>query len=60
MSSEVGACEAIIKSIKTTSDGSFAVSFEINSDEVSIINSLVRLYGNNEKLVMLGIATRDE
>lgn len=59
MSNPIGACQAVIKSVKTTSDGSFDVTLSINCDETDIIERLVRLFGQNEKLINVGFATHD-
>lgn len=59
MSEPIGACEAVIKSIKTTADGSFDITLSVNCDETDIVQKLVRMFGQNEKLINVGFATSD-
>jgi hypothetical protein len=59
MSEPIGACEAVIKSIKSTADGSFDITLSVNTDDVQIINKLISLFANNDKLINVGFATHD-
>jgi hypothetical protein len=51
MSKEIGACEAILSSIKTRADGSVSVSLEINPTEQNTINELMKAFLANDKLL---------
>lgn len=46
---------AIIKSIKTTIDGGFNLSLDINPDDEKIISSLMRKFAEGEKLLQIGM-----
>ncbi len=59
MSEPIGACESVIKSIKSTTDGSFDITLSVNTDDVQIINKLISLFANNDKLINVGFATHD-
>ena len=59
MSEPIGACEAVIKSVKTSTDGSFDITLSVNTDDVQIINKLIGLFANNDKLINVGFATHE-
>lgn len=59
MSEPIGACEAVIKSVKTSTDGSFDITLSVNTDDVQIINKLISLFANNDKLINVGFATHE-
>lgn len=56
----IGACEAILSSVKTLKDGSFAITLEINPDDSEIISKLMRMYAENKRLFSLGIAYKND
>jgi hypothetical protein len=60
MSNPIGACQAVIKSIKSTSDGGFDLTLSVNCDETDIVQKLVKMFGNNDKLINVGFATSEE
>jgi len=51
---EIGSCNAILKGVKTTVDGSLNVTLEINPDEQEIAAKLLKAYLTNEKLFSIG------
>jgi len=51
---EIGSCNAILKGVKTTVDGSLNVTLEINPDEQEIAAKLLKAYLLNEKLFSIG------
>jgi len=59
MSQPIGACEAVIKSIKTTTDGSFDIALNLNCDETEIVSKLIKMFGNNDKMINVGFATHE-
>lgn len=60
MSEPIGACQAVINKITTTSDGGYRLTLDMSADETQIINKLLKQYGNNEKLINVGFATHEE
>ena len=56
---EIGTCEAIVSGIRTLKDGSFEIKFEVNPDDHSLINRLIKMYSLNETLVTIGIVRND-
>lgn len=56
----LGCCEAIVTSIKTRLDGSFAITFEINPSDQQLVSRLIERYALNERLVTLGMAVKVE
>lgn len=52
---EIGSCAAIIKSIKTTIDGGFNISLDINPNDEQLISKLMRKFANGDKLIEIGI-----
>lgn len=55
MFKEIGSTEAILSGINTLRDGSVKVSFEINPENIKVINSLMSCFLAGEKLFTLGI-----
>jgi len=51
MTKEIGACEAVLSSIKTRMDGSVTVALEINPDEKNTIKELMQAFLADEKLM---------
>lgn len=60
MSVEIGACSAILSSIRTRVDGSVTVSLEINPEEIKIINELMKAYLSDEKLLTVGFLRNEQ
>lgn len=60
MSEPIGVCSAVIKKITTTTDGGYDLTLSISADDSQIINKLITLFSNNEKLVNVGFATDSE
>jgi hypothetical protein len=52
---EIGSIEALLSGITTLKDGSCKVSFEVNPDNISVINKLMSKYLIGEKLFTIGI-----
>lgn len=55
MIQEVGSIEAILSSITTLKDGSCKISFEVNPENIQVINTLMSKYLTGEKLFTIGI-----
>jgi hypothetical protein len=51
---EIGSCNAILKGVKTTVDGSLNITLEINPEEQEIASKLLKAYLLNEKLFSVG------
>jgi hypothetical protein len=57
---EIGSIQALLSSITTLKDGSCKVSFEVNPDNVQVINHLMSKFLIGQKLFTLGIVQCDE
>jgi len=57
---EIGSCNAILRSIKTTVDGSVQIQLEMNPDEKEIIMKLMGLFADNKKFMSVGFVSIDE
>ena len=55
MVEEIGTIEAIVSSITTLKDGSCKISFEVNPENIQVINRLMQKYLINERLFTIGI-----
>jgi hypothetical protein len=52
---EIGSIEAILSSINTLKDGSCKISFEVNPENIQVINKLMQSYLADRRLFTLGI-----
>ena len=57
---EVGSCNAILKSIRTTVDGSIQVQLELNPDEKDILMKLMGLFADNKKYMSVGFVSIED
>jgi hypothetical protein len=57
---EIGSIEALLSSITTLKDGSCKISFEVNPENIQVINTLMSKFLINQKLFTLGIVQCDE
>ena len=57
---ELGACEAVLSSIKTRVDGSVTVALEINPEELALINSLMKSFLSDEKLLTVAFLRAEQ
>jgi len=57
---EIGSIEALLTSITTLKDGSCKISFEVNPENIQVINSLMNKFLVGQKLFTLGIVQCDE
>ena len=52
---EIGSCMAIISAISTTRDGGYKLVLEVNPEDQEVINRLMRRYGENKKVLQIGV-----
>ncbi|MEY3376078.1 MAG: hypothetical protein RL463_383 [Bacteroidota bacterium] len=57
---EIGSIEALLTSITTLKDGSCKISFEVNPENIQVINTLMSKFLIGQKLFTLGIVQCDE
>jgi len=57
---EIGSIEALLSSITTLKDGSCKISFEVNPENIQVINTLMSKFLIGQKLFTLGIVQCDE
>ncbi len=57
---EIGSIEALLTSITTLKDGSCKISFEVNPENIQVINTLMSKFLVGQKLFTLGIVQCDE
>jgi len=59
MVQEIGSIEALLSSITTLKDGSCKISFEVNPENIQVINTLMSKFLIGQKLFTLGIVQCD-
>lgn len=59
MVQEIGSIEALLSSINTLKDGSCKIAFEVNPENIQVINTLMGKFLIGEKLFTLGIVQCD-
>ena len=52
---EVGTIEALLDSVKTMKDGSCKISFEVNPENIIVVNKLLNKYLINQRLFTVAI-----
>ena len=57
---EIGSIQALLSSITTLKDGSCKVSFEVNPENIQVINTLMSKFLIGQKLFTLGIVQCDD
>jgi len=57
---EIGSIEALLSSITTLKDGSCKISFEVNPENIQVINTLMSKFLAGQKLFTLGIVQCDD
>jgi hypothetical protein len=60
MQEEIGSIEEILSSIKTKSDGSCLIAFEVNPDNIQTINKLMQRFLIDEKLFSISITQSND
>ncbi len=58
--SEIGTIEALLSGITTLKDGSCKISFEVNPENIKVINILMSKFLIGQKLFTLGIVQCDD
>jgi flagellar biosynthesis/type III secretory pathway protein FliH len=56
---EIGTIQALLDSIKTLRDGSCKITFEVNPDNVDVLNRLMQKFLINQKLFTIAIVQTD-
>lgn len=51
---EIGSCNAILKGVRTTVDGSLSITLEINPEDHDVATRLLNAFLSNEKLLSVG------
>lgn len=57
---EVGTIEALLDSIKTMKDGSCKISFEVNPENIQVVNRLLNKYLINQRLFTIAIVQKTD
>jgi hypothetical protein len=57
---EIGTCNAIVSAISTMKDGGYKLTLELNPDDKKVINKLMDRYGDNKKVLQLGVLGVEE
>ena len=57
---EIGTIQALLSAITTLKDGSCKVSFEVNPENIQVINKLMSKFLIGQKLFTIGIVQCDD
>ena len=57
---EIGTIQALLDKISTLKDGSCRISFEVNPDNVTVINRLMQKFLLDQKLFTIAIVQHNE
>ena len=61
MAQEIGSINAILSGVRTKVDGSVAITFEANPQEINVVNKLMQAFLMNERLFVVAfIGVSDE